>query len=165
MCLRDRVGRKERQAKAGLVAALHPTLGRIIQVMGHRWKHTFTATSTDRQTGGQTSSPKGWSAAQWGHRLAAACLPVGGSCLGSHNLARPCLVGGMGSQLGEHHLHSLKLLVLGWDGTHLVGHLISFYRHVLSLDAGGQKGKGQLDIPGWLPALLDQSPSSSSTQL
>lgn len=49
MCLRDRVGRKERQAKAGLVAALHPTLGRITQVMGHRRKHTLTATSTDGQ--------------------------------------------------------------------------------------------------------------------
>lgn len=145
MCLRDRVGRKERQAKARLVTVLHPTLGRITQVMGHRWKHTFTATSTDRWTNkytqGLVSSTVG---AQTG-----CCLPPCGetpTCLGSHNLARPCLMGGVGSQLGEHHLHSLKLLVLGWDGTHLVGHFISFHRHVLPLDAGGQNGKDQFDI-------------------
>lgn len=74
VCLRGRVGRTERRAKACLAATLHPTLGRIIQVMGHRWKHTFTATSTDRRTDKHT---KGWSAAQWGRRLAAACLLVG----------------------------------------------------------------------------------------
>lgn len=68
VCLRDGVGRKERQAKAGLVTALHPTLGQIIQVMGHRWKHTFTATSTDGQadkqahprTGQQHSGGTDW---------------------------------------------------------------------------------------------------------
>lgn len=119
----------------------------------HGWKHTFTATSTDRWTNkhtqGLVSSTVG---AQTG-----CCLPPRGespTCLGSHNLARPCLVGGVGSQLGEHHFHSLKLLVLGWDGTHLVRHLISFHGHVLPLDAGGQNGKDQLDIsPQVAPSL------------
>lgn len=77
MCLRGRAGRKERQAKAQLVTALHPTLGRIIQVTGHRWKHTFTATSTDRQAdkqahpraGQQHSGGTDWllPASSWGY--------------------------------------------------------------------------------------------------
>lgn len=74
VCLRGRVGRTERRAKACLAATLHPTLGRIIQVMGHRWKHTFTATSTDRQTstpraGQQHSGGADWllPASSWGH--------------------------------------------------------------------------------------------------
>lgn len=57
--------------------------------------------------------------------------------LGAHDLARPRLVGSMWGQLGEHHLHGLEFLVLGWDGAHLVGHLVAFHGHVLPLDAGG----------------------------
>lgn len=56
MCVHGRVGRKEKHA---LVAALHPTLGRITQVTGHRWKHTFTATSTDRQADKQDTQALG----------------------------------------------------------------------------------------------------------
>lgn len=59
--------------------------------------------------------------------------------LGAHDLAGPRLVGSMWGQLGEHHLHSLELLVLGWDGAHLVGHLVAFHGHVLPLDAGGRE--------------------------
>lgn len=61
--------------------------------------------------------------------------------LRAHNLAGPRLVGRVGGQLGEHHLDGLELLVLGWDGAHLVGDLIALHRHVLALDAGGGEGK------------------------
>lgn len=54
--------------------------------------------------------------------------------LGAHDLAGPRLVGSVWGQLGEHHLHGLELLVLGWDGAHLVGHLVAFHWHVLPLD-------------------------------
>lgn len=37
-------------------------------------------------------------------------------------------------QVGDDHLDCLDLLVLGRDGTHLVRDLISFHRHILSLD-------------------------------
>lgn len=121
----------------------HTSHGSQVEAHIHSHKH--------RQTGGQTSTPKGWVSSTVGAQ-AGCCLPPRGdtpTCLGSHNLARPCLVGGVGSQLGEHHLHSLKLLVLGGDGTNLVGHLVSFHRHVLPLDAGGQNRKSQFDIrPG-----------------
>lgn len=131
-------------AKAGLVAALHATLGPITQVMGHRWAEAHIH-GHKAQTDGQMSTPKGWSAAQWGHSglLPASSWACPPTCLGSHNLARPCLVGRVGGQLGEHHLYGLKLLVLGWDGAHLVGHLIAFHGDILPLDAGGQKGKDQ----------------------
>lgn len=36
--------------------------------------------------------------------------------------------------MGDHHVYSLDLLVLGWDGAHLVRDLVPFHRHVLSLD-------------------------------
>lgn len=65
--------RKERRAKAGLVAAFHPTLGQITQVMGHRWAEAHIH-GHKAQTDGQMSTPKGWSAAQWEHR-AGCCLP------------------------------------------------------------------------------------------
>lgn len=37
-------------------------------------------------------------------------------------------------QVGDHHIDRLDLLVLGRDGAHLVRDLISFHRHVLSLN-------------------------------
>lgn len=64
-------------------------------------------------------------------RLAAG---TGASSLGAHDLAGPRLVGSVWSQLGEHHLHGLELLVLGRDRAHLVGHLVAFHWHVLPLD-------------------------------
>lgn len=38
-------------------------------------------------------------------------------------------------QVGDHHVDSLNLLVLGRDGAHFVCNLVSFHRHVLSLNA------------------------------
>lgn len=37
-------------------------------------------------------------------------------------------------QVGDHHVDSLNLLVLGRDGAHFVRNLVSFHRHVLSLN-------------------------------
>lgn len=109
------------------------------------WRPTLMSTSTDTQM--FTSRPPGGLArpAWWGAGLAAARLPCvapslprrlarGPPSLGAHNLAGPRLVGSVWGQLGEHHLHSLELLVLGRDRAHLVGHLVAFHRHVLPLD-------------------------------
>lgn len=54
--------------------------------------------------------------------------------LGAHNLAGPRLVGSVWGQLGEHHLHGLELLVLGRNGAHLVGHLVTLHWNVLPFD-------------------------------
>ena len=37
------------------------------------------------------------------------------------------------------HLHRLDLLVFGRDGANLVAHLVTFYRHILALNAGEKK--------------------------
>lgn len=46
-------------------------------------------------------------------------------------MAGPGLMLGAGRQVRNHHLHGLGLLVLGRDGTHLVGDLIAFHRDIL----------------------------------
>lgn len=51
-------------------------------------------------------------------------------------MARPGLVLGARRQVGDDHLHSLQLLVLGWDGAHLIGDLITFHRDVLPFHIG-----------------------------
>lgn len=133
-------GRRDRPRQVCWPYSIQPQAGPH-RFAGHKWAestHSRPQARTDRQK----STPKGWQRSG-STELAAACLLVGvtPTCLGSHNLARPCLVGSVGSQLGEHHLHGLKLLVLGWDGTYLIGHLIPFHGHVLPLDAGGEKRK------------------------
>lgn len=124
-------GRRDGQGAPGSCTPSNPRpdhTGHGSQVEAHIHSHKHR--QTDRQAHqGLVSSTVG---AQTG-----CCLPPRGdtpTCLGSHDLARPCLVGGVGSQLGEHHLHSLELLILGWDGTHLVGHLISFHGNVFPLN-------------------------------
>lgn len=85
-------------------------------------------------------------------RLAAG---TGASSLGAHDLAGPRLVGSVWSQLGEHHLHGLELLVLGRDRAHLVGHLVAFHWHVLPLDAGGGRGcQPRSRPPPWMPPVV-----------
>lgn len=59
--------------------------------------------------------------------------------LGADDLTRPGLVLGAWIQVGDHHVDSLELLVLGGDGTHLVSDLIPLHRHVLALDADGRQ--------------------------
>lgn len=49
-------------------------------------------------------------------------------------MAGPRLVLCVRGQVGEHHLHSLELLVLGWNGANFVCHLVSFHWDVLPLD-------------------------------
>lgn len=49
-------------------------------------------------------------------------------------------------QMGDHHIDRLDLLVLGRDGAHLVRDLISFHRHVLSLNAIEEKIQTQSNI-------------------
>lgn len=63
------------------------------------------------------------------------------SDLGADDLTRPGLVLGAWIQVGDHHIHSLELLVLGGDGTYLVCDLVPFHRHVLALDAVGETKK------------------------
>lgn len=65
---------------------------------------------------------------------------VGGGCrwgLGADDLTGPGLMLGPWVQVGDHHVHGLELLVLGGDGTHLVGDLVPFHGHILALDAAG----------------------------
>lgn len=59
--------------------------------------------------------------------------------LGSNYLPGPCLVLCVRGQVGEHHLHSLELLVLGWNGANFVCDLVSFHGDVLPLDAGREE--------------------------
>lgn len=65
-------------------------------------------------------------------------LPPKISDLGADDLTGPGLVLSAWIQVGDHHIHSLELLVLGGDRTHLVCDLIPFHRHVLALDAVGE---------------------------
>ena len=114
------------------------------------WRPTLMSTSTDTHV--HTEAARGTGAAGTVGRRAgcgpsALCgsLPpsaagTGAPSLGAHNLAGPRLVGSVRGQLGEHHLHSLELLVLGRDRAHFVGHLVAFHRHVLPLDAGAGRG-------------------------
>lgn len=48
----------------------------------------------------------------------------------------PGLVLGAWGQMGDDHLHSLQLLVLGGDGAHLIGDLIAFHGDVLPFHVG-----------------------------
>lgn len=57
--------------------------------------------------------------------------------LGADDVAGPGLVLGARRQVGDDHLHGLQLLVLGRDGTHLVGDLVAFHRHVLPFHTAG----------------------------
>lgn len=50
-------------------------------------------------------------------------------------MTRPGLVLGAWVEVGDDHLYSLDLLVLGRDGAHLVRDFVSFHRHVLAIDA------------------------------
>lgn len=59
-------------------------------------------------------------------------------------MPRPGLVLGPRSQVGDHHLHRLQLLVLRRDGAHLVGDLVACHRNVLAFDTA--EGKLQLII-------------------
>lgn len=54
----------------------------------------------------------------------------------------PGLVFGSRLEVGYGHLHRLDLLMFGRDGAELVGHLVAFNRHILALDAGGDRKKG-----------------------
>lgn len=51
-------------------------------------------------------------------------------------MAGPGLVLGARRQVGDDHLHGLQLLVLGRDGTHLVGNLIAFHGDILPFHIG-----------------------------
>lgn len=53
-------------------------------------------------------------------------------------------------QVGDHHVHGLELLVLGGDGTHLVGDLVPFHGHVLALDAAGDTKRVSASGVGFL---------------
>lgn len=47
---------------------------------------------------------------------------------------------GSWGQVGDDNLHRLDLLVLGGDGTDFVRDLVTFHRHVFSIDT--KKGRG-----------------------
>lgn len=55
--------------------------------------------------------------------------------------SRPGLVFGARLEVGYGHLHRLDLLVFGRDGADFVAHLVTFHRHILALDAGGEGKK------------------------
>lgn len=55
--------------------------------------------------------------------------------LRADDLAGPGLVLRSRVQMCDDHLHCLHLLVLGWDGTHFIRHLVALHRNVLALDA------------------------------
>lgn len=56
------------------------------------------------------------------------------AALGADDLTRPGLVLGAWVQVGDHHVDSLDLLVLGRDGANLVRDLVPLHRHILPLD-------------------------------
>ena len=58
-------------------------------------------------------------------------------------MARPGFVLGAWRQVGDDHLHGLQLLMLGWDGAHLIGDLITFHRDVLPFHTVGGEGGGE----------------------
>lgn len=69
--------------------------------------------------------------------------------LGADDVAGPGLVLGAWSQMGDDHLHSLQLLVLGGNGAHLIGDLVAFHGDVLPFhirnvqeDVGAAIGRG-----------------------
>lgn len=51
-------------------------------------------------------------------------------------MPRPGLMLGAWRKVGYDHFHSLQLLILGWNGAHLIGDLITFHWNVLSLHIG-----------------------------
>lgn len=59
------------------------------------------------------------------------CLEDQGKSLGTDNLAWPGFMLCSWILVRDDHLHGLNLDVFGWDGTHLVGDLISLHRHIL----------------------------------
>lgn len=90
--------------------------------------------------------------------------------LRADDLAGPGLVLRSRVQVCDDHLHCLHLLVLGWDGTHFICHLVPLHGNVLALDAA-LKRNGLFVIernllskhllmyryvnPRWLPELID----------
>lgn len=56
-----------------------------------------------------------------------------GSCrsLVADDVPGPGLVLGPWCQVGDDHLHSLQLLILGRDRAHLIGDLVAFHRNIL----------------------------------
>lgn len=52
----------------------------------------------------------------------------------------PGLVLGPWCQVGDDHLHSLQLLILGRDRAHLIGDLVAFHRNILPFYTAGEKG-------------------------
>lgn len=68
-------------------------------------------------------------------------------------------------QMGDDHLDGLQLLVLGWDGAHLVGDLVAFHRDVLPFhvgdvqeDVGATVGRGNEAVAlGATEAFADSS--------
>lgn len=129
-----RGGRRERTSREGrAVASPSVQLTQQSQVTG--LDGSTRARQTDRQT--CTLRPPGGPGqpVPWGMEPAHLSI-LGGSppSLGAHDLPGPRLVGSVWGQLGEHHLHGLELLVLGWDGAHLVGHLVTLHGDVVPLD-------------------------------
>lgn len=130
LCPCGREGRKERVDKQRRQVWWPPPWSSLHNSHGSRgWMEANAHSHKHRETRAHRGCPVGHGAS---------CHPstLGGSppSLGAHDLARPRLVGSVWGQLGEHHLHSLELLVLGRDGTHLIGHLVALHRHVLPLD-------------------------------
>lgn len=46
-------------------------------------------------------------------------------------MSGPSLMLGARCQVGDDDLHSLQLLILGWDGAHLIGDLVAFHWDIL----------------------------------
>lgn len=51
--------------------------------------------------------------------------------LGADDMPGPGLMFGAWCQVGYDYFHSLQLLILGWDGAHLIGDLVAFHRDIL----------------------------------
>lgn len=47
------------------------------------------------------------------------------------DVPRPGLMLGPWCQVGDDHLYSLQLLVLGWDRAHLIGDFVAFHQNIL----------------------------------
>lgn len=140
-----RAGREGREERADEQSGQGGGPPRSSSHNSHRSRAWMEAHVQDRQTDRQTCTlrPPGGPSQPvlWGIETVHLST-LGGSppSLGAHDLPGPRLVGSVWGQLGEHHLHGLELLVLGWDGAHLVGHLVTLHGDVVPLDAGGRKG-------------------------
>lgn len=90
--------------------------------------------------------------------------------LQADDVAGPGFVFGAWCQMGDDNLDGLQLLVLGWDGAHLIGDLVAFHRDVLPFHAaevGGERAQSPAlrNAPRGPPGTLAAGQGAPSKEL